>query len=438
VNDTAAIVRVENLSLVKKKLFFDIPWTDVKKELDSCYRDIGTKAKIKGFRPGKIPKKILESMYKDHAEEEVITNIINRYYWEAIRNNDIFPISHPEIHQEGIKQEGQFLFTAIVEVEPVIEPEGYIGLELEKEETSVTENEVEERLQQIRNVFGTVEEITEERSAGMGDVAVIDFVGTLDGEQLKEMTAENYHLEIGAGRITPEFENNVIGMLKGESKQIQLKFSDEYKIVPNIAGKEVSFSIELKSIKEKKLPALDENFIKNFNGYETLDALRTEVQKNLEEEKKTQSEASLHNSIIEKVLEINDFEVPPTLIERQLNYMLMNLRREMTSRGMNKDDIDNLTKNNMDTYRGEATKSVKAFLLLKSIAVKEAITVGTDVIDGRIKEMALQRGEDFDSLKKSLEDSEILENMKAELVNRKVFDFIEEKSTISPLRKTGV
>jgi len=437
VGETTVAVKVEDISPVKKKLLFDISWVDVKNELDACYRDMNRKAKIKGFRPGKVPRKILESMYKDHVEGEAITNLVNKHYWDAVKEKGIIVVAQPDIDQKGIEEEKSFVFAATVEVEPVIEPKNYIGLELTRHEKNVTESDIEERLQQIRHMFGTMEEVGDDREVEKGDFAVIDFTGTLDGETLKEMTAENYLLELGSGSFVPGFEDQVIGMRKDQSKQLQVKFPDEYGI-QRIAGKDIVFSVTLKSIKEKILPEIDENFIRNFEKFETLEDLRTDIRETLEEENKARSNTDLKDLIVTKLLESNEFEAPPSFIERQIYYMIADTRRRMASRGLSRKEIDELSAKYKEMYREEATKVVKSVLLMKNVAAKESISVDVGEIDERIMEMAQRRGQDFDSFKKSLEDADMIENIKEEILTRKVFDFIEGKATIHSVNKEEI
>ena len=435
--ETTVAVKVEDISPVKKKLLFDISWVDVKNELDACYRDMNRKAKIKGFRPGKVPRKILESMYKDHVEGEAITNLVNKHYWDAVKEKGITVVAQPDIDQNGIEEEKNFVFAATVEVEPFIEPKNYIGLELEKHEKNVTESDIEERLQQIRHVFGTMEEVGDDREVKERDFAVIDFTGTLDGEALKEMTAENYLLEIGSGSFVPGFEDQVIGMRKDQSKQIQVKFPDEYGI-QRIAGKDIIFSVTLKSIKEKILPEIDENFIRNFEKFETLEDLRTDIRETLEEENKARSNTDMKDLIVTKLLESNEFEAPPSFIERQIYYMIADTRRRMASRGLSRKEIDELSAKYREMYRDEATKVVKSVLLMKNIAAKESISVDAGEIDERVMEMAQRRGQDFDSFKKSLADADMIENINEEILTRKVFDFIEGRATIHSVKKEEI
>lgn len=429
-SEATVAVQVEEISSVKKKLLFDISWVDVKNELDEVYRDVGRKAKIKGFRQGKVPRKILETTYKDHVEGETITNLVNKYYWDAIKEKGIIAVTQPDIDQNGIEDNKSFTFTATVEVEPAIDPKDYEGLILEKEEKQVTENNVESRLQEIRNMFATMEEVSEDRDIEGGDFAVIDFEGTLDGESLKELTADNYLLEIGSSMFVPGFEDQIIGLRKGQTKQIDVKFPEEYSI-KRIAGKDVVFSVTVKNIKERKLPEIDESFIRNFEKYETLEDLKLDIKKNLEDENKANSETALKNLIVTKLLEKNEFDAPPSYIARQIYYMLADTRKRMASRGLNTREIDELSAKYRELYREEATRIVKSVLLMKHIAAKESITVDSDEIEEKIKEMALRRAQNFDEFKKSLEETDMVENLTNEILTKKVFEYIEGKATMN-------
>jgi trigger factor len=427
-------VKVEDISPIKKKLSFDISWSDVKKELDSVYKDVGKKAKVKGFRQGKIPRNILESMYKEYAQEETITKLVNKYYWDALKDNNIVAVGQPDIEQKGLDEERNFTFTATVEVEPAIEPKGYVGLDLVKEEHDVIDADVEKRLQEVRDMFATMEEVEAERGIGEGDFAVIDFEGTLDGNNLKEMKADNYLLEMGSKTFIPGFEEQLTGMKKGQTKEIKINMPDDYH-ASHLAGKEVVFSVALKNIKEKKLPNVDEKFIKNFDKYETLDDLKKDILKTLEEENRARSTTTLKNLIIDKLLEANEFEVPPTFVNRQVSFMIADMQRRMTMRGMKQQEPSELYTRFYDLYKDDALKVVKTILLIKSIADQESVSVSDNEIDEKIKEIAEQRAQSYESLKKSLVEGNMIEDIKSEILNTKVFRLIEDKANITIVKK---
>ncbi len=432
--ESAIAVSVEDVSPIKKKILFDISWLEVKKELDTVYKDVAKKAKIKGFRQGKVPRNIIESLYKEHAEEEAISNLVNRYYWEALKENRINAIGQPDIDQKGIESDKNFSFTAIVEVEPVIDPTGYIGLELEKEKREVKDSDVEARLEEIRDMFSTMEEVHVDRGVSEGDFVVIDFEGFVQGKPVKEMKAENYLLEIGSKRFMPGFEEELIGMTKDKTEQITIKLPDDYH-AKNLAGEEIVFSVTLKNIKEKKLPEIDDKFIKNFDKYESLDDLKKDIRKTLDEENVGRENSAFKSLIIERLLECNQFEVPQAFVNRQVAYMIDDTQKRLAMRGMKRDETRERYKELYDLYKDEASKIVRTIILLKNIGEKEAISVSDQEIEDKIRELAQLRGDNYDSLKESLQSENMTDDIRSEILNTKIFAFIEDKAKVEIVKK---
>ena len=430
-------IKMEELSLVKKKLSFEVPWSEVKEELDAVYRDLGKKAKIKGFRPGKIPRKVLESHFKEHAEDETITNVVNKYYWQTLQDKGIMALSRPDITQDGFKENVNFTFTASFETEPDFEPKGYNGIELEKDKIQITEGDLENRLKEIRQMFATMEEVKDNRAAIMSDYVTIDFVGSLDGKAHQELKADNFLLELGSKRFIPGFEEQLVGMEKGEAKAINVKFPEDYH-EKKFAGKDVIFTVTVKDIKEKKLPEIDENFIKNFDKYNSLNDLKNDVHKALEQDCQHLTETNMQNKIMEIILKENDFEVPPSLIEKQIFYMMTDTQKRMTSAGMDENNAMELSFKMHDKFKEEAEKVVKSFLLLKKIAQKEAIQVEEADLDQHIRELAAKHGRDYEQIRNAFEKEERKDNLRTELIQKKVFDFIEQKANIRVVEKIGI
>ena len=430
-------INIEEISMIKKKLSFDIPWNEVKEALDAVYRDIGKKAKIKGFRPGKVPRNVLESNFKDHAEEETITNIINKYYWQALDDKGIMALSKPDITQEGFKDNTNFTFTASFETEPDFEPKGYNGIEVEKENIQITESDLDNRLNEIRQMFATMEVVKDDRAAIMGDYVTIDFAGTLDGVAHLDLKADNYFLELGAKRFIPGFEEQIPGMKNGETLDIKVKFPEDYH-EEKFAGKDVIFTVTIKDIKEKKLPEIDENFIKNFDKYNSLDELKNDARKALEQDCERITETNLQNKIMEIILKENDFEAPPSLVEKQIFHMMADTQKRMTSAGMDETSAMELSFKMHDKFKEEAEKIVKSFLLLKKIAQKEEIGVEEADLDKHIKELSEKYGRDYEQIRTAFEKEERKDNLRTELIQKKTFDFIEQKANIKIIEKIGM
>lgn len=431
------VIKIEDLSPVKKKMSLEIPWSEVKNELDTVYHDVGKKAKVKGFRPGKVPRKVLETYYKDHVEEETVTNIVNKYYWQSLEERGIAPVSRPEINQEGIKENTDFSFSASFETEPEFEPKGYMGMELEKEAIKITDDDVKKRIDEIRQMFATMEEVVDDRPAGKGDFVVIDFAGSLDGEFHKELKADDYFLEIGSEKFVPGFEEQLIGVKKGENREIKVTFPEDYH-ENKFAGKEVIFNVTVKSIREKKLPKDDESFIKNFEKYDTFKDFEKDVRKSLEEKAGRMTAVNLQNSITEKLIKENDFEVPSALVDKQIYYMMLDTQQRMMSAGIDEHSAMDFSFKMRDKYKGDAEKIVKSFLLLKKIARKESFVAEEDDIDKYLQEMAGQSGRDYESLKKMYDSEEKKDYLQMEVIQKKVFDFIQKNANIKIVEKTGV
>jgi len=426
---TGAAIKVEEISPVKKKISFEIPWEEVKKELDAAYRTVGKKARVKGFRPGKTPRHILETYYRQDAEGEAVSNLVQRSFEEAIEANSLLPVARPQIEQNGIEAEKSFIYSATVELEPVVDPQGYTGLELQKEEASVTDQDVDARLEELRNMYSSLKDVEGDRPVQIGDFLLIDFEGKHGGETRKELTETGFRIEVGSKRLVPGFEEALIGLRKGESKEFTVRFPDDYH-VKEFAGNDITFNVTVQDAKIKVLPDLDENFVKNFNKYENLEALKTDLRKSLEEEKGAAVKAKLQKAILDKLLEKNPFEVPEAYVERQIFNMMIEYQRRMVMNGMDPDSAANVAANLHDQFREEATRMVRTAILLQRIAEKESLAVSDKDIDDRIRETASRYGRDFESMKDSYEKDNLIDRLRDQLLEEITLAFIESRANI--------
>ena len=426
---TGAAIRIEEISPVKKKISFEIPWEEVKKELDAAYRTVGKKARVKGFRPGKTPRHILETYYRQDAEGEAVSNLVQRSFEEAIEANSLLPVARPQIEQNGIEAEKSFTYSATVELEPVVDPQGYTGLDLQKEEASVTDQDVDARLEELRNMYSSLKDVEGDRPVQIGDFLLIDFEGKLGGEARKELTETGFRIEVGSKRLVPGFEEALIGLGKGESKEFAVRFPDDYH-VKDFAGQDITFNVTVQDAKIKVLPELDENFVKNFNKYDNLEALKTDLRKSLEEEKGAAVKAKLQKAVLDNLLEKNPFEVPEAYVERQIFNMMIEYQRRMVMNGMDADSAANVAANLHDQFRDEATRMVRTAILLQRIAEKESLAVSDKDIDDRIRETATRYGRDFETMKDSYEKDNLIDRLRDQLLEEITLAFIESRANI--------
>jgi len=426
---TGAAIKIEEINPVKKRISVEIPWEEVKKELDAAYRTVGKKARVKGFRPGKTPRHILETYFREDAEGEAVSNLVQRSFEEAVQANSLQPVARPEIDQNGIQPEKSFTYSATLEVEPVVEPRGYIGMELSREDASVTDRDVEERLEELRHMYSSLQDVEGDRPVQNGDFLLIDFEGKLGTEPRKELTEAGFRIEVGSKRLVPGFEDALVGMRKGESKEFTVRFPENYHI-KDFAEQDITFHVTVRDVKVKVLPALDDQFIKNFERYENIEALRDDLRKSLAEEKSVRAKDALRKAINDRLLDANPFEVPEAFVERQILGMMIEYQRRMVINGMDPENAAKVAANLHDQFRGEAARLVRTGILLRKIAEKETIAVDDAEIDARIREMAGRYGRDFGTMKASYETDNLTEHLKDQILEEKTLDFIESRANI--------
>lgn len=433
-NETSQAVKIEEISPVKKKLSFEIPWEETKTVLDDVYRKIGKTAKVRGFRSGKIPRPVLEKFYKDNAEEEAMTQLFNQYFWDALKDNDIDPVSRPEVDQQGIEPEKAFAFTATVEIEPVFDPEGYIGLEIDREEVEVTDADMEAKLKELQEMYSTMEEVSEDSEVVSGSFVVIDFQGSVDDRALKELKADDYLLEVGSNTFITGFEDQLLGMKKGETRDVTIKFPDDYHH-KDVAGKDAIFTVTIKNIKEKQIPEINEEFVKNFEQFNTLEELRNDLRKDIEAQKQEQVDGSTRMAMIEKLIEKNPIMAPESLVERQIQSMMADTRWRMSMQGIDPDKAAKILPQYHELYKSDATRIVQTLLLMKRIGEKENISIDDEELNEHIKSLSEKRGQTYESLLASFTKDDMMDTIRTELANKKVMGFIEEKATINVVKK---
>ncbi len=424
-----AEVKIEEISPVRKKLSFEIPWEEVKKALDSAYETVGKKARIKGFRPGKTPRRVLEIYFKDQAEGEAITSLVNITYVEALKENSITAVTDPEIQQQGIEMNKNFTYEATVEIEPVIDPQGYMNLALEKKGVTVVDEDVEARLQELRSMYSSLKDLEEDRGVIDGDFVMVDFEGRIAGELRKELTEENFAMTMGAKKLVPGFEEQLTGMKKGETREFKITFPSDYP-TKELAGSDADFRVVIKDIKVKVLPDLNEDFIKNFEQYDSLEALRQDLRKSIQAQREAEATSSMRKSLMDKLLDVNHFDIPSAYVERQILNMMVDAQRRMVHGGMDPDQATNMAVNLHDRFKDDAVRIVKSTLLLQKIAEKESIQVDEKEVEEKLKEIGDKYRQSYESVRQSYEQQNLLESFKLKLLEEKTLDFIEGRANI--------
>lgn len=426
-------VKVEEISSIKKKLTFEVAAEKVDAEIDKAYKKIAQTAKIKGFRPGKIPQRVLEQHFAPQMEEQVLTRLINDSYFKALVDHRIPAVADPEILENSPLERGKvFSYEALVQVKPDFEPKDYAGLSLQKEKYEFDSKVVEGRLEEMRASRSALE-ISAREEAQQGDFVTIDFEGFVDGEAFTGGKADDFVLELGSGSLIPGFEEQVQGMKRGEEKDVQVTFPDSYGNA-ELAGKPAVFKVRLKEIKEKILPPLDDDFAKEF-GAESLSDLREKLGEGYRAQEASRIEGDLRERLVQALIERNPVEVPEAMISGQLDYMLSNIRGRLQQQGMTIEMLGMNEESFRQMYRDTAVGQVQGSLILEAIARREEIRVEGEEIDGRLEKIAQLSNAPIDAVRNYYGKEEARRGLIAQILEEKAVQFLLEKATVAEVDK---
>ena len=408
----------------------EIPEDQVNKEVESFYKDLGKKAKIKGFRPGKVPRNILERYFKDYVKTEVVQKLIQDTYPQALSEKDLQPVSPPVIDPGEFEGGKSFQYSAVIEVKPDIKLEGYTGLKIEGKKEEVKDEEVEERLRALQNLHANLKTISEARPIQAGDYVIVDYEASMGGKPLEGGKAIDFTVEVGSGQFIPALEEKLIGLKPEEEKEIEVSFPEDYGY-QKWAGKTISFHVKIKEIKEKILPPLDDEFAKDLGDYSSFEELKAKLKGEIEKEKELVLERQLKDQVVDQLLEANPFEVPESLVEEQAKAMVSDTKLKLAAQGVVLKNLGVTEEKLQGDYKAMAQKQVKTFLILDKIASQEGIAVTDEEADDRLKEMAERMHQKFDVVKRYYEKNGLLPEVKAGIIRDKILNFLLEKADVN-------
>jgi trigger factor len=426
-------VKVEDISSIRKKLSFEVAAERVDAEIEKAYRKIAKSAKIKGFRAGKIPRPVLEQYYAPQMEEQVLGRLINESYFKALSEHGIPAVSDPEIVESSSLEKGKpFSYEAQVEVKPAVEARDYQGLSLKKEKFVPESDVVEKRLEEMRANRAQME-VSAREAASEGDFVTIDFEGFVDGEPFEGGKAEGYVLELGSGSFIPGFEEQLVGVKRGEEKEVSVTFPEEYGN-KELAGKPAVFRVTLHEIKEKVLPTLDDEFAKGF-GLESLDELRSHIEEDYLQKEKNRVDGDLRERLVNALVERNPVEVPDAMVESQLDYMLKNVRNRFQSQGMSLEMLGMTDESFRQMYRQTAVRQVQGSLVLEAVGRQESIEVEESEIGSKLEQIAEMANAPVESVRKFYERDEARSGLIAQMSEEKVVQFLLDQSIVEEVDK---
>jgi trigger factor len=423
-------ITVEELSSIKRKINVEIPLEQVSGEVESLYKEVGKQAKIKGFRPGKIPRDILERYFKDYVKAEAIQKLIQETYPTALSEKDLHPVSPPVIDPGELEKGKPFHYSVTIEIKPEIKMDGYIGLNLEGKKESAKDEEVEERLKGLQDLHAQLKTVPEPRAVRSGDHVLIDYTARMDDKLLEEGKATDFNVEIGAGRFIPALEEKMIGLNPEEEKEIEVPFPVDYGY-KKWAGKTVSFLVKVKEVKEKVLPLLDDEFAKDLGDYSSLEDLKAKLKEGIEKEKEMMFERQLKDQMVDQLMKANPFEVPESLVVEQAKALVSDTKMRLATQGIALKNLNIPEEKLQEDYREVAQRQVRTYLILEKIAAQEGITVTDDEADERLRSISEKTHQKLDVVKRYYEKNGLIPELKSGILTDKTLDFLLGKANIS-------
>ena len=421
-------LQVEKLEKNMAKLTIEASAEDFEKAIQKVYLKARGRINIPGFRKGKAPRKLIEKMYGTGVfYEDAANDLIPTAYAEALKDCDLEIVSRPEINVTQIESGKPFIFTAEVAVKPEVTLGEYKGVEVEKSDVEVTDEDINKEVDKEReNNSRTID--VDDRAVENGDIIKLDFDGSVDGVPFEGGKAENYTLTIGSGSFIPGFEDQLIGTKIGEEKDVTVTFPEDYH-EKSLAGKEAVFKCKVNAITVKELPDADDEFASEVSEFETLAEYKEDIKKKLTEKKEKEARAKKEAQAVEKAVENATMEIPDAMIDTQVQSMMEDFARRMQSQGLSLEQYFQFTgmdvKKMHDQMKPEALKRIQNSLVLEAVAKAENIEISDEKVDEEIAKMAEAYKMEVEKLKDLIGESE-KDQMKKDLAVQAAADLIAD------------
>ncbi|MGY8774782.1 trigger factor [Spongiibacter tropicus] len=420
-------VSVETTSGLERRLIVGVPSSRVDSAVDSRLQEAAKTVKLNGFRPGKVPMRVIRQRFGQSVRMEVLGQVMNDSFYEAIQQQGLKPAGRPEIEPKSLDEGKDIEFVATFEVFPEIELKDYSSIEVKKPVAEITTADIDEMIENLRTQRASWE--VAERAAAEGDQVNIDFAGTKNGEEFEGGKAEGTDLELGSGRMIPGFEDGIVGMTAGEEKVVALTFPEDYHS-EELKGAAVEFKIKVNEVKERKLPELDDEFFKAFGVEEGgEEAFRAEVEKNMARELKNATKNRIKTQVMDGVLAVHgDLQVPKALISQEIDALRNQQMQQFGALAEKLNPADILPD---DLFRDNAERRVKLGLVLNELISSEEIKADADKVRETLEEMAASYEDKEEVINWYMSQPQQLQQIEGIVIEEQVVEKLLEKSKVS-------
>lgn len=425
--------QIERISPVECRVNVEIAWDEVSGRLDRKMREVRSKLRLPGFRPGKVPPPVVERMYGRSVRDELARDLVNETFQNAVVQHDTVPLTEPVVEKASLEKGQPFTYAARFEVPPQLEPTGYEGIEVRRRPTVVEDEKVVEVLEKRREELAELHPPADDRKeTKAGDVWTLDVDGTL-GEQ--SVARKDVSVEIGKeeGEFIPGLGAQLESItLDKVGSVVEINYTPpQERLRPELRGEEAKLKLGLREVREKRIPALDDEFARDTGDAETLEELRTKVREQLEEEDGLVAEREARQRLVEAILAKNEFDPAPSMISREVAAQVDMTKRQLANQGMTLAHLGTSEGEMANRIRPQAAFNVKAFLLLDAIGKKQSIDVSDDELNTELEKLAEERGQNLARMRATMEKNQELLLLRAQMREEKILDFLMEKAKVT-------
>ncbi len=420
---------VEALGPWERKVVVEVPAEEVGDAVEHAYRRLARRVRVKGFRIGKTPRSVLERLYGDTIRNEVIQGLVDRTYAQAVKEHALEPVSEPVVEPEKIEEGKPWRYTARFEVKPAVTVARWEGFDIVRPGVEMEEGAVQERLERLAEMHSHLVAEDESVRLARGHFAVIDHEGTIEGRPFAGGKGREATLEIGSGSFVPGFEEQLEGMAKGETREIDVTFPEDDRH-EGLAGKQARFRVVLKEIKRKVTPAMDDDFARDMGEFKTLDELRARVREDLRAELEREARREVREQARRLLATQNAVDAPPALVENEFRSTVEGTRRRLAAQGVTMESLGLSTEVLEKEWRPRAEESVKAALILDQIARDQGLAVAPEEIDREIQRIAQESRQSPRAVRAAYEERGLIPLLESRLKEEKALDLVLEKATM--------
>jgi len=421
---------IEEITQVKKRLTVEVEAEEVNRKIDEAYKELKKKAKVDGFRPGKVPRNILERHFGDQVTQDVKRGLLSETLPRAFEETKIFPVVMPVIEDESLKAGEGYKYIALMEVRPQFELKDYMGLEVEKEIVSVSDETLNSQLEEIRRVNSRMKPLDEDRGIQNDDCAILEYEAFEEERPIEGMKGENFLLRVGNSQFHPEFEKGLLGLKSGESAEITVDFEQGH---PNtkLAGKKVLFKVKVTDVKLMELPELNDDFAKSLGAdFNDLESLKNRIREDIKGREEKRADRELKKKLLDRIAATVSFELPESLVESEMKYAVETVKQNLLRMGSNFDKAGLTEDKVREDFRPASEKRVKDLLILGEIARQNDLTLSETELDEGFADLAKGIGQDPKVVRQYYEAKGLLDGFQDRLLEEKTLNYLVKGAKI--------